>query len=451
MNPGVGESIFDFLEDVLLLRRPSGLSEEERTERLEFVMRLQQITGPVMAKGLEDTAFYVYNRLISLNEVGGAPDRFGTPVEEFHKHNLRRQKFWPRAMISTSTHDSKRSEDVRARINVLSEVPEEWRKQIAAWRRLNRRECSRIDGGRAPDANEEYLLYQTLVGTWPVEGRRAPDYLEYVERIKAYMLKALREAKVTTSWINPRILHEQAVEAFVESILKRNGENGFLDSFEAFHKKIAYCGMCNSLSQTLLKITSPGVPDFYQGTEIWNFSLVDPDNRRPVDYGERKSMLYDLRQLEKEVSRREVGRRLKDGWQDGKIKMYVAHVALNFRKELQPVVNRMRYVALETAGERSGNVVAFARRARGFVFVVAVPRLLMGLLDDGERPSVREGVWDGSFLRLPAFSASAYENLFTGEAVQKIRGPEGDALRLSELFGDFPVALLRGLGPVEEG
>ncbi len=443
MNPAVNESVFDFLKDVLLLQCPPNLNDEERREWLVFVMKFQQITGPVMAKGLEDTAFYVYNRLTSLNEVGGSPDRFGTPVEEFHKHNLKRQKSWPYALITTSTHDSKRGEDVRARINVLSEIPEEWRKRLTAWSRFNRKKRMRVDGGYAPDANEEYLLYQTLVGTWPIEGRRAQDYPEYVERIKNYMLKGLREAKVTTSWINPRIFYEHAVEAFVESILSRETENEFLDDFEVFHKKIAYCGMCNSLSQTLLKIVSPGIPDFYQGTEIWNFSLVDPDNRRPVDYGGRREMLHGLRQWEKEAARPEIARQIRETWQDGRIKMYVTYLALGFRNEHKGILGRMGYLPLGAAGARAGNLCAFARRLGGAVFVVAVPRFLMGLLSDEERPSLEEGVWEDSFLRLPSLPASAYENVFTGEVVHVVRQQEADALSLADLFCTFPVALLR--------
>ena len=445
MNPAVNESVFDFLKDVLLLECPSNLNDEGRREWLQFVMKFQQITGPVTAKGLEDTAFYVYNRLISLNEVGGSPDRFGTPVRKFHEHNRKRQKSWPHALITTSTHDSKRSEDVRARINVLSEVPEEWRRRLAAWSRLNRKKRVPVEGGSAPDANEEYFLYQTLVGTWPMEGRRAQDYHEYVGRIKTYMLKALREAKVTTSWINPRSLYESAVAAFVESVMGRKTGNEFLDDFEAFHRKIAYCGMCNSLSQTLLKIMSPGVPDFYQGTEIWNFSLVDPDNRRPVDYGTRRKMLHELRQWEKEAGRREIARRLRDAWRDGRIKMYVTYKALNFRKEQKTILSRTRYMALKTAGARADNVCAFARRAGGAVFVVAVPRLVMGLLGDEKRPSLKKGVWDDSFLRLPSLPASAYENVFTGEVVNTVRQQEADALCLADLFRTFPVALLRGV------
>ncbi len=444
-NPGVSESVFDFLEDVLLLRSRADLNEEERAERLEFVMRFQQITGPVMAKGLEDTAFYVYNRLISLNEVGGSPDRFGTSVEEFHKHNARRQKSWPHAMIATSTHDSKRGEDVRARIDVLSEMPEEWRKQLVAWSRTNRGKCRSIDGSRAPSPNEEYFLYQTLVGTWPIGGRLAPDYDAFVRRIGQYMLKALREAKATTSWVNPRVAHEQAVDAFVEAVLNRNEENEFLDSFEEFHAKIAYCGMCNSLSQALLKIASPGLPDFYQGTELWTFSLVDPDNRRPVDYTERKKMLYDLMWWEKEAAGRDIARRLWDAWEDGRIKMYVVYKALHVRKDLQQIVSRMRYTPLRATGPRAENVCAFLRREQNEAFVVAVPRLLMRLLNGEGRPFPKEGVWDDSRLHLPAMSASVFQNVFTGEKVRKRQGPEGDELPCADLFQTFPVALLRAL------
>jgi (1->4)-alpha-D-glucan 1-alpha-D-glucosylmutase len=293
-NPAISASIFDFLRDVLLLRFPENIAVDNKKEWLDFVMRFQQITGPVMAKGLEDTAFYVYNRLVSLNEVGGMPERFGTPIETFHGQNIERMKSWPHALIASSTHDTKRSEDVRARINVLSEIPDEWRRHLALWRRLNRKRRLMVDGQFAPDRNEEYLFYQTLVGAWPVGEMDEAGYAGFRERIRGYMLKAIREAKVNTSWVNPNAIYEDAVMIFVDSVLSDARGNQFPKEFLPFRQKISHFGMFNSLSQTLLKITCPGVPDFYQGTEIWDFSLVDPDNRRPVDYGLRTEMLRGL-------------------------------------------------------------------------------------------------------------------------------------------------------------
>ncbi len=300
-NPAISESIFDFLKDVILLRYPDDFGDDDKKEWLDFVMRFQQITGPVMAKGFEDTAFYVYNRLVSLNEVSGSPDRFGTPMETFHGQNIERSKLWPYALIATSTHDSKRSEDVRARINVLSEIPDTWREYLIRWRRLNKKKRVIIEGQIVPDANEEYLLYQTLIGAWPIEPMNRSEHEVFKKRIKDYMLKALREAKVNTSWINPNTMYEDALMNFIETILNDVRGNKFLKDFQKFQKSISHYGIYNSLSQTLLKTTSPGIPDFYQGTELWDFSLVDPDNRRPVDYGLRIKILEELKKREQEI------------------------------------------------------------------------------------------------------------------------------------------------------
>ncbi|HEX9021956.1 MAG TPA: malto-oligosyltrehalose synthase, partial [Nitrospirota bacterium] len=275
-NPAQSGSIFDFLKDVLLLRFPKDYKDEDKAAWLDFAMRFQQITGPVMAKGVEDTAFYVYNRLVSLNEVGGTPERFGTPLDMFHGQNIERAKNWPHALIATSTHDTKRSEDVRARLNVLSEIPREWAERVRTWARLNKKKKTVIDGSRVPDRNEEYFLYQTLVGVWPAGGAQGSAYEDLVQRIKAYMLKASREAKVNTSWINPDAKYEDALQAFIEAVLSPVRKNRFLDDFLPFQRMVSHYGVFNSLSQILLKIASPGVPDFYQGTELWDFSLVDP-------------------------------------------------------------------------------------------------------------------------------------------------------------------------------
>ena len=275
---------FKFLRRFLLLNFPEYLDEAEKDEWLRFAMRFQQFTGPLMAKGLEDTASYVYNKLISLNEVGGRPDRFGCLVKEFHSFNRKRQKQWPHSFNTTSTHDTKRGEDVRARINVLSEIPREWESNVRNWSRLNKSKKSRVRDMYVPDKNDEYFLYQTLIGAFPfVEA----EYAEFVERIKQYITKAVREAKVHTEWIKPDVPYESAYMAFLEDILDTSEENAFLKDFLPFQRKIAHYGMLNSLSQELIKITSPGIPDLYQGTELWDLSLVDPDNRRPVNFERR--------------------------------------------------------------------------------------------------------------------------------------------------------------------
>ena len=307
LNPLMSRRVFRFLRDMLLMDSPESFGEEDRAEQRRFAGKFQQVTSPVTAKAVEDTAFYIYNRLVSLNEVGGEPGRFGIQPEAVHAYNRDRQSRWPHALSPLSTHDTKRSEDVRARISVLSELPEEWAACVERWSRLNERLRKMEEDQTIPDANVEYLLYQTLVGAWPLEPRgsregEAPsepcsreEYAEFVKRIQAYMLKALHEAKVHTSWINPNAEYDDAIQEFVGRILDERSNREFLDDFRAFQRRIGHYGLLNSLSQTLLKLASPGVPDTYQGTELWDFSLVDPDNRRPVDYGRRYQMLRDLR------------------------------------------------------------------------------------------------------------------------------------------------------------
>ena len=283
-NPATSASVFDFIQDLLLLKDPDSIGDADRAARRLFVMRFQQLTGPVMAKGLEDTAFYRYCPLLSLNEVGGSPETFGVPVAHFHAKNSARRTSWRNAMLASSTHDTKRSEDVRARINVLSEIPSEWYRAIRAWQRLNQDKKVLVAGEAVPSSNEEYFLYQTLVGAWPLTPMNSEEHREFVGRIHNYMEKALREAKVNTSWINPNAEYEAAFHNFLDAMLDRSVSKPFLDDFIPFQARIATAGIFNSLSQTLLKITSPGLPDFYQGTEVWNFSLADPDNRRAVNY-----------------------------------------------------------------------------------------------------------------------------------------------------------------------
>src|SRR6478735_3685517 len=277
-NPAMEESIFDFLRDVLLLRSPQDLDAAGRAAHARFVLKFQQTTGPVMAKGLEDTLFYIYNRLPALNEVGGEPQQFGLGVEVFHERNLERQRGWPATLLATSTHDTKRSEDVRARIVAISEIPELWRRSLQRWSTANHRWKRFVNDLEAPDANEEYLLYQTLLGTWPMQSNGEPEPVpapNYVERIQAYMTKALKEAKINTSWIQPNEEWDVAMHDFVARILDSSPRNKFLPIFLPAAKEIIRLGVINSLTQTLLKLTSPGVPDIYQGTEIWDYSLVD--------------------------------------------------------------------------------------------------------------------------------------------------------------------------------
>lgn len=442
-TPAMNESVFDFLKDVLLLKYPENFKDADQREWLDFVMKFQQVTGPVTAKGLEDTTFYIYNRLASLNEVGGSPERFGTPMETFHGQNIERSKFWPHTFIATSTHDTKRSEDVRARINVLSEIPDEWREHLTRWRRLNKKNVVIVEGQTVPDPNEEYLLYQTLIGAWPVEPITGPEYEMFKKRIEDYMVKALREAKVNTSWINPNANYENILMSFIEAILNTTRRNKFLKDFQAFQKQISHYGIYNSLSQTLLKITSPGIPEFYQGTELWDFSLVDPDNRRPVDYSIRIKMLEELKRSEQEMLLSELAKELTINKDNGKIKLYLIYKALNYRKANREIFERGDYSPLEAMGEKAMNVCSFVRQFGNSMALVVAPRFFTRLIQQPESLPFGKEVWKDSVIIVPhEETEKKYRNIFTGEIVATVSYKDATILYLSEIFAHFPVALL---------
>jgi (1->4)-alpha-D-glucan 1-alpha-D-glucosylmutase len=380
--------LFDFFRDILLLRVRGNYESE-------LVMRFQQVTGPVMAKAVEDTAFYCFNRLVSLNEVGGDPGRFGLSQDEFHSACAETHGEWPRSMLASSTHDTKRSEDVRARLNLLSEIPDRWCKVV---RQLNvLAEPYRRNGW--PDRNAEYLLYQTLVGAWPIEAERAVAYME----------KAARESKAHTSWTKPNPAYESALRAFIEGIL--NNRN-FTAELERFIKPLIEPGRINSLAQTLLKLTAPGIPDFYQGTELWNLSLVDPDNRRPVDYKLRRQRLAELKGMTPE----EIWRRINDGLP----KLWVIQQTLKLRREHRLFAPEDDYHPLACRGPKSHHVVAFSR---GDNAVTVVPRLVLKLA----------GSWGDSVVELPP---GRWHHAFTDETFN------GGELRVANLLKRFPVALL---------
>ena len=455
-NPRTAETLFDFIRDTLLLRNLESFAEEDRPKLIRFVMQFQQVTGPVMAKGLEDTAFYVYNRLASLNEVGGHPDLFGISVEDFHRQNVERQQKWPHSLLATSTHDTKRSEDARARINVLSEIPGEWRAALNRWSRLNSAKKILVDGQPAPDRNDEYLFYQTLVGSCPAAGTNgssplsAEELANFRERIAAYMEKATLEAKVHTSWINRNEEYDAAVQNFVGRVLDNRGKNRFLSDLEAFQHRLAYFGRVNTLAQVLLKLTSPGVPDMYQGTEIWDFSLVDPDNRRPVDYQQRRRLLNDLKDQVDRAGQDLIPlvQKLLDASQDGRIKLYLIFRTLHFRRAHQELMARGAYLPLEAVGEKKDHLCAFARILADEEILVATPRLIVGLTGGVEQPPLGERVWKDTWLTLPPErGGKTYRHLFTGERVSV--GKRGDRMGLSaaEIFNNFPVALLERIVP----
>jgi (1->4)-alpha-D-glucan 1-alpha-D-glucosylmutase len=438
-NRALEPELFDFLRAVLLVQ-PSGAGDARcRAERLEFVRRLQPFTAAVAAKGTEDTALYRYNRLVALNEVGGDPRRFGISLAAFHRASEDRARHWPHTLLATSTHDNKRAEDVRARLAALSELPHEWRARLQRWRRLNRARKRRTAAGLAPSANDEYLLYQTLLGTWP-DG--APDegaLAVYRDRIERYMLKAAREAKVRTSWIHPDEEYEQALRGFVAGLLEAPERNAFLSDFAPFARRIARIGMWNSLAQLAIKIASPGVPDFYQGTELWDLSLVDPDNRRPVDYGARRAALSALAEELRAAPERagELAHALACRPEDGRIKLYVTWCGLAARRAEPALFAHGDYVALETAGEHAERLCAFARVRAERSAILVVPRLVGCLV--GEDGAPLGTIWGDTRVVVPAHLAGSYRNVYTAER----HVVAGEAvLEARALLARFPVALL---------
>ena len=428
---GPDGSVYDFLQRLLttdLVAAPkSGYSRRQVTR---FAMRFQQYSGPVMAKGLEDTAFYRYNRLVALNEVGGHPDHFGVSIAAFHRANQDRARNWPGNMLASTTHDTKRGEDTRARLYALSEMPEEWERQVQTWSRLLRARRGDVEGTAPPDRNDEYLFYQLLLGAWPAELTGAmveqidqSAMTAFAERIVGAMTKSMREAKVHSTWAAPNEAYEGAVVSFVHDALDVTRRNAFLEAFLPFQASLARIGMVNGLSQALLKLTSPGVPDIYQGCELWNLSLVDPDNRLPVDYDARRKLLDEIEGV---VERGEVAGLL-ERWTDGAVKLAVTRQALAVRAELPEVFSAGEYLPLEATGERADHVVAYARRSGDDAVVVAVPRLVGQLRETPD--------WGNTAIPLPR--GTRWSNRLTGAEVEG-----GDAVMAATLFGDLPVALL---------
>jgi (1->4)-alpha-D-glucan 1-alpha-D-glucosylmutase len=446
-DPILSPAYFQFIADMLLQEYRDNSSPEDQAEQRRFAGKFQQVTAPVTAKGVEDTAFYVYNRLLSLNEVGGDPSRFGQAPAALHQFLQDRQAHWPRALSATSTHDTKRSEDVRARLNVLSEMPGQWHECLVRWSKLNALYRVPLDEGIAPDANEEYLLYQTLIGAWPLEPCCAEEYAEFVRRIQDFMRKALHEAKVHTSWINPHAEYDAAVQQFVVNVLNPETNAPFVDEVRSFQRRISHFGLLNSLAQTLVKIAAPGVPDIYQGAELWDFSLVDPDNRRPVDYELRLRLLAEIqaRTAAAGAELRALTGQLLATKEDGRVKLYVTARALGCRREHPGLFSTGDYLPVEVAGPRQDQVFAFARHQGDCWALVVVPRLLVRTgLSVPDLP-VGKDFWQDTTLLLSGISPEArLRNRFTGEEHHFARGQGKSQLVLAEVFAFFPVALLMG-------
>lgn len=443
-NPTLNSQVFDFLRD-LLLKRLDDRIKLTAADQVRFVTKFQQTTSPVTAKGIEDTAFYIYNRLVSLNEVGGEPAQYGLSVGAFHKALRERRAHWPYSILATSTHDTKRGEDVRARINVLSEIPDRWRTALASWAKHNRRFRIIIDEAVAPDRNEEYLLYQTLVGAWPSLPMDQNQYETFKDRIQQYMVKAIREAKVHTGWVNPREEYEEAVRKFVRAILDRSARNPFLEEFLPFQAFVARCGMYNALAQLLVKLTAPGIPDCYQGTELWEFSLVDPDNRRPVDFEFRARLLQECQPGlgPDDVNRLALVRRLMESWEDGRIKLYLLQTGLRHRREHAALYLDGDYVPLECDGLYQSNICAFARLHQEQAIVTIIPRLTAERVQASASSPQSDDPWQDTRVTVPSWKAgSHYINLLTGEHLETVTEQERQVLPVGQVLRDCPVALL---------
>ncbi len=421
-----------FIETLLLLEEEETLTVEQKKERRHFVMKLQQLTGPLMAKGVEDTLLYVYYRLLSLNEVGGNPSQFGVSLADFHDFNKQQQIAWPHKMNATATHDTKRGEDVRARINVLSEIPEEWEQQVRSWRELNSSKKINFVNRMVPDTNDEYFLYQTLLGSFPFEGIENTDY---VDRVKDYAIKAVREAKVYTAWLRADNDYETGFLTFIESVLETSENNQFLKKFLPFWKKVADYGIFNSLSQTLLKITAPGVPDIYQGTEFWELSHVDPDNRRPVDFDRRIQVLREIKQQAK-TDILQLVEDLIATREDARIKLFLTARVLEARKEYLEVFKSGDYQSLEVVGTFKDNVVAFARSFGDTTVIVVAPRFLTGVVKPEEMP-IGKQVWKDTNLVLSEQMPSLWKDAITNQPVES-----NGTLAIGDALGYFPAALL---------
>jgi len=442
-SPAADIQIFEFIESLLLLGRLTGYSSRVQRQMVQFALRFQQYTAPVMAKGMEDTALYAYNRLVSLNDVGFDPRTFGISIRAFHHANCERLDNWPKSMVTTSTHDSKRAGDVRARINVLSETPDAWRQHLARWSRINRSRKHRVDAALAPSRNDEYLLYQTLLGTWPVEALDAAGLAAFRERIGNYMLKAIRESKLHTAWINPNREYEDAMQHFVDALLAAPGHNAFLADFEPFLQGVLRYGLLNSLSQTLLKLTVPGIPDIYQGNELWAFNLVDPDNRRPVDYDHRRTQLQALvAASQNDPDLQGLLRDMLDHIEDGRAKLYLVWQTLNLRRRYRGVFLEGEYLGLETTGQQAEHLCAFARRLDHRVVLVVAPRWFARLAtrSDGFPPG--SPGWNETRVECPEGTRGGYRNILSGERVHTAGDDASPGFTAAELLRHFPVALL---------
>jgi len=454
-NPSIDYSIFEFIRNHICPVRQAEESEEDFAERLRFAMKFQQYTSPVQAKGMEDTVFYRYSPLASLNEVGTGTGRRATTPQEFHDANIHRMERWPDAMLTTSTHDTKRGEDARMRIHVLTELPEEWRSNLLQWSHINDGAKTLVNGHPAPDRGDEYLYYQTLLGMWPPLQKKLDD--EEVSRMQAFMGKALREAKVHTSWVNPSNEYDAAVEKFVQQTLRGKSSAAFLYSFVPFAERIATWSAWESVSQVALKLMSPGVVDTYQGGELWDLSLVDPDNRRPVDYETRRQRLHAMNQdvIDAQLSseqRSKAVAALCQSWWTGDIKMlYLAH-GLRLREKEPDLVLRGSYRPLNVEGPNADHLIAFAREHHGKILLTIAMRWFTTLLSGPTALADLRGKFQQTFVEVPEGKASSakpmrFSNVLTGATVNAEVVNGMARLSVADSLNSLPAVWLIGDAP----
>ena len=404
--------------------RPKSLNKDFNKRAAQFYKRCMQFSGPLMAKGVEDTLMYTYNRFVGKNEVGDSPEGFGISKQAFHESMQTRQKYWPTALSGTSTHDTKRGEDVRARLNVLTDLPEAWLELVQQWN-------AQAVGAEQPDLNDIYFIYQTIIGSHPMPDIIEPDYLE---RMDAYLQKALREAKRHTGWSAPAVSYEEAAQVFSRKFIDASG--AYAESFNPFFRKVADYGIINSLAQATVKFTAPGVPDVYQGTELWDLSLVDPDNRRPVDYEKRTAWLKEIQE----------GVSIEDLWEnryEGKIKLWLQHLLLQDRKENPDDYRSASYIPLEVKGKFADHILAFGRRGVQSSTVVVLP-LHIAALCEAEKTDMFSLNWKNTRIEIPAGAPEAWRNLLNGASGKVKSG----SIKVQELFKALPLAVLKLEHPV---
>ncbi len=400
--------------------------------KLFFLMRSQQFTGPLEAKGVEDTTFYLYNRLISHNEVGDSPEIFGISFQEFHEKMMARQVLAPHALSATATHDTKRGEDMRVRTNIISELPDEWHQAVKQWKQINMGAKKSFNGKQSPDDNDEYFIYQTIVGALPMDGSINE---ELRQRLREYMTKVLREGKRNSSWSNPNQQYEFGVHDFLNTILQENSK--FMQAARPFLKKVTHFGFINSLSQVLLKITAPGVPDVYQGTEFWDLNLVDPDNRRPVDYELREKILKDIQEAYNHDPIQLIDSLLQSK-EDGRIKLFTLYKSLIERRRSQKLFSKGKYIPLHFSGSGYWHLVGYARHYQNQWALIVLPRHLVHFLNEGEYPHQVQ-TWEDTILHLPKGAPRNWRSTFSGRMLNF----ENQVVRVNELFTNFPIVFLR--------